>query len=297
MFKLVTDSSIKYQGSIPENTYHKFCKNYYSQNGEDGILEQLLKELNIETGYCCEFGASDGVTSSNTYKLIKDKNFSSIQIESNPHLFEKLLSTHYNNSNVKCYNQYVNSSDILTKLLKINNYPKFFDVLSIDIDSIDYEIWKDFIEYEPKIVIIEANSYRDPIVEEIHQQPTKDYFDDPLLKWYPGRVALGASFYSIIKLGLNKNYTPISFTGNVTFIHNNYINDLKIFPYVISKNPDDYLYLYTNLCMCNDEWFTNSALIFNTSIRNYYINNKSKKLNYEWIFKEMQQKNQNIWEL
>ena len=49
------------------NTYHKYCKNVHSQNGEDGIIEQLLKELNIKTGTFCEFGASDGINSSLKY--------------------------------------------------------------------------------------------------------------------------------------------------------------------------------------------------------------------------------------
>ena len=33
-----------------------FAKNIYSQNGEDGIIEELLKRLNIQKGWACEFG-------------------------------------------------------------------------------------------------------------------------------------------------------------------------------------------------------------------------------------------------
>ena len=47
-FSSINDNRIKYNNILPSNTYHKFCKNYYSQNGEDGILEQLLKELEIK---------------------------------------------------------------------------------------------------------------------------------------------------------------------------------------------------------------------------------------------------------
>ena len=31
-----------------------------SQSGEDGIVEEVLKRLNISSGWVCEFGAIDG---------------------------------------------------------------------------------------------------------------------------------------------------------------------------------------------------------------------------------------------
>lgn len=40
--------------------------------------------------------------------------------------------------------------------------PKDFDILSIDIDSCNYQVWASIKEYSPKIVIIEVNSYLPP---------------------------------------------------------------------------------------------------------------------------------------
>ena len=37
----ISDNPVKWPFPLPENTYHKFCKNVYSQNGEDGIIEQI----------------------------------------------------------------------------------------------------------------------------------------------------------------------------------------------------------------------------------------------------------------
>ena len=42
----ISDNRILWNYNIPNNSYHKYCKNIYSQNGEDGIIIQLLKELN-----------------------------------------------------------------------------------------------------------------------------------------------------------------------------------------------------------------------------------------------------------
>jgi len=41
--------------------YLDFIKNVYSQNGEDGVIEKIFKDLEIIDGVVCEFGAWDGV--------------------------------------------------------------------------------------------------------------------------------------------------------------------------------------------------------------------------------------------
>ena len=48
----------------------KYKKNFYSQSGEDGIINEILKRLDLysrKNKWCCEFGAWDGKQSSNTY--------------------------------------------------------------------------------------------------------------------------------------------------------------------------------------------------------------------------------------
>lgn len=292
------DNAYKFNGGIPSDTYHKFCKNIYSQNGEDGIIEQLLLELNSsDNGYCCEFGASDGIASSNTYNLIKNHNFKSIQIEGDATRFENLKQTYKEYPEVKLYCKYVTSEN-LTTFLDENNYPADFDVLSIDVDSIDYEIWAGFTKYTPKIVVIEANSYRDPVCLELNNTVTASYNNqiDPLKEWHPGRIGNGASFMSIIKLGLEKSYTPVSFTGNIIFVHTPLISKLKQFPYKLSNNPYDYISLYTNLCMWNNDWYTNTGLILNTAIGCYYNKFQTENIDWGWVKNAMKKYGDNIYQ-
>ena len=71
---------------------HKFRFDVYSQNGEDGIINEILKrsfenrKLNV-----VEFGAGDIEENSNTFNLIKnDKVNYCVFIEQDFNLFEKL---------------------------------------------------------------------------------------------------------------------------------------------------------------------------------------------------------------
>ena len=63
--------------------YLKYRKNFYSQNGEDSVIAQILKEIRADFNdlTVCEFGASDGITYSNTFALVKKFNAKSINIE------------------------------------------------------------------------------------------------------------------------------------------------------------------------------------------------------------------------
>ena len=59
--------------------FNKFKKNLYSENGEDGIIQEILRRINFEqNGWCCEFGAWDGKVGSNTFNLVKNFNFKAI---------------------------------------------------------------------------------------------------------------------------------------------------------------------------------------------------------------------------
>ena len=50
------------------------------------------------------------------------------------------------------------SPNSLDNILSSKKIPIDFDILSIDIDSFDLEIWESLKNYSPKIVIIEINS-------------------------------------------------------------------------------------------------------------------------------------------
>jgi hypothetical protein len=196
--------------------YNTYKKNIHSQNGEDGIIEELLKRLEIENGWVCEFGAFDGIYLSNTFSLV-EKGFNAVFIEGDEKRYndlEKNLLVKY--PNITGINAFVDHNDTensLDNLLKKTNIPTDFDLLSIDIDSFDYQVWQSLKHYNPKIVIIEINSSINTDVEDhIH---TPDTYQ-------------GTAFSPTYKLGIEKGYTFVLHTGNMFFVRNDLFDKLNI---------------------------------------------------------------------
>lgn len=181
-----------------------FKKNYFSQNGEDGVIEEICRRIKINDGWFCEFGAWDGKHLSNTYALFQ-KGWKGVFIEGDTEKYKELESNFQRNSGINIWllEAYVSSSgdNSLDKLLKRTPIPKDFDLLSIDIDGQDYHVWKSLKSYQPKLVIIEINSSYPPYREKI-----------------PDNESEGASFFSTILLGYEKGYVPVCHTGNLFFI-------------------------------------------------------------------------------
>ena len=142
------------------NYLNSFEKKIYSQFGEDGILEEILKRLgeqNIDK-WCVEFGARDGISDSNTYNLIKNYDYNAVLIESDDKYFNKLKKNIKSEKIIKIKKLVsLEGSNKLENILQNTKIPKNFDFLSIDIDGCDYYIFEQLELFTPKIVCIEFN--------------------------------------------------------------------------------------------------------------------------------------------
>ncbi|MEN8846014.1 MAG: hypothetical protein ABF261_07040 [Candidatus Arcticimaribacter sp.] len=194
--------------------YNKYNKNIYSQNGEDGIIEELFNRLNIKNGWVCEFGATNGIHFSNTFNLVK-KGFNSVMIEGDAKRYQSLLKTAKNHKNIIPINSYIGyEENLLDDILQQVEIPKDFDLLSIDIDSYDYYVWKSIEKYSPKLVVIEINSTVNPYNENWIYTPKTKYTT--------------TAFRPMLNLGIEKGYKFVLHTGNMIFARNDVFDNLDI---------------------------------------------------------------------
>jgi len=209
----------------------KFRDNYYSQNGEDGIILELIKRLDLNKLEVCEFGAWNGVHLSNTFNLIKNYNAKAVLIEGDEEKFKDLIKTSKSYKNITPIQAYINiKENSLDKILSNTFLKKDFDILSIDIDSNDLEIWESLNNYSPKIVIIEIQSNILPGIIERYNYENKTF----------------NSFTSTIKSGINKGYTAVAHTGNLLFVRNDYLNKVNLEKNLIDNSEKLFIYDWVN---------------------------------------------------
>ena len=188
-------------------------KSIYSQHGEDGVIEALLNKIPVNHKFIVEFGAHDGINMSNSRYLIKDKGWSAFLIEGDKRFYSKLEKVYDKQDNVKCLQSFVTPENI-DQLFTQAKVPVDFEVLSIDIDSIDYYVWEGLLKFFPKIVIVEYNSVVAGDVEYIVER-------DKAIE-LSGTSEEGASLLAYERLAEKKGYqlvyTELS-GANAFFIH------------------------------------------------------------------------------
>jgi hypothetical protein len=134
----------------------------FSQNGEDGILDVLRRQLKTSNRYFIEIGASDGIENNSSWLLIAEK-YSGIAIDGNPELIERARRTvEIYSIGAEYKNMFVTLDSV--KELRRMSFHSDPDIFSLDIDGNDYYIAKALIDsgFRPKIFVVEYNSVYGP---------------------------------------------------------------------------------------------------------------------------------------
>lgn len=175
-----------------------------SQNGEDGILEELFARIGTTNSFFVEFGVCDGLECNSSYFALY-KGWTGVMIEGNSDYFGKLLANYASITTVKTAYQFITRENIAATF-RMMHVPAQFDLLSIDIDGNDYWVWEALAAYRPRVVVIEYNAFFIP-----PQKKVVAY--DPHFSW-DGTTYFGASLESLVNLGNRLGYSLIGTDSN-----------------------------------------------------------------------------------
>jgi len=200
----------------------------YSQNGEDGILLYLFSRIGTTDRRFVEFGVQDG-TECNTANLSINHGWSGLLIdgdEDNVKNGSSFYSMYLGNdrNKIRFVCKFVTAENI-NEIISASGITGEIDILSIDIDGVDYWVWKQIDCVSPRVVVIEYNASLG-----VDASVTIPY--DPKFVWnstsYPHLFFTGASLRALTTLGASKGYRLVGCDSqgvNAFFVRNDVAPD------------------------------------------------------------------------
>lgn len=234
-----------------------YYHNVYSQRGEDGILEYIFDQIGIKKGSFVEFGAWDGRYLCNS-RLLFEKGWNGLFIEGDPEKFQDLKKI-YNKSNR------IISLNVMVREHGVNSFDniidKYFnqelDFVSIDVDGLDYYLFKSIKKHLPKVICVEGGKYIHPLSSKLINKKIASAY-------------VGQSLKQFQKIAEKKGYIIVCFTQNIIMVQKKY---QSLFP--VSTNLQD-LYLSGIARHSFEDIKYMKKILARYSIHNKLISNLSK---------------------
>jgi hypothetical protein len=169
-----------------------------SQDGEDGIIERIFARVPPLSRLCVEFGAWDGKHVSNVWNLWANEGWSAVLIEADRAKHRELVAATADHPNVTALCGYVTAEGDgrLDALLAGAATARPVDLLSIDIDGNEYDVWQAVSDYRARAVIVEHNPTIPPHIEFVSH----------------GANYVGSSARALVELGKALGYELVACT-------------------------------------------------------------------------------------
>ena len=203
----------------------------FSQNDEDGLIDEILRRVGTTARTFVEFGIGNGLEN-NTLALLT-AGWRGVWLEGDPasaaHVrteFSGPIST----GQLVLEQAFVTAENIEALLLK-SGVPQEPDLLSIDIDGSDYWVWKAINRFRPRVVVIEYNASLGRTARVVVPY-------DPAARW-SGGSHFGASLAALEGLGREKGYALVgcSITGvNAFFVRTDCVLDRFLDPFTAARH-------------------------------------------------------------
>ena len=210
--KIINKTKFKNEKNLLKHGYKIF-----SQQDEDGIIDEIFKRIGTESKTFVEMGLETGIECNTTNLLYQ--NWSGLWIESNVDSVASIKKNFnkFLNNNLNVYCEKILSANVNKILLKYFNQGSEVDLLSIDIGVHTYHVLEAINAINPRVIVTEYNAKYGPTIDwkvkynENVQWDNTDYF--------------GGSLNAFKKMLNKKNYVLVgcNITGvNAFFVREDY---------------------------------------------------------------------------
>jgi len=169
-----------------------------SQHEEDGITVALFDRIGAPTRRFVEIGA--GVNGGNSGFLARECGWTGLMVEAHP---DRVATLRRRFAPAVSVVQSLVTRENINTLIESNGFAGDVDLVSIDIDGVDYWVWDSLTACRPRLVIVEYNPFLGPhrsVAIPYDPQFDRHRFDVPRDAYY------GASLPAFVKLGASKGY-------------------------------------------------------------------------------------------
>jgi hypothetical protein len=178
-------------------TIHRF--RLLSQNEEDGIILALLREAGFGPRRFVEIGC--GSNGGNSGLLAAELGWCGLMLDGNE---QKVQEARWRFGAHVVVKQAWITRENVNDLIAESGLAGEIDLLSIDLDGVDYWIWDAITACSPRLVVVEFNSMFGP------SKAVTVPYDPGFDRHQYGRVYHGASLAAFVALGRRKNYRLVA---------------------------------------------------------------------------------------
>lgn len=197
----------------------------FSQWGEDGIIQRLVREVPIPQRLFVEFGVESYLEANTRFLLTNDQWAGLVMDGAAENIALIKEDPIYWAANLKAHCAFITRENI-NDLLRENGIKGDIGLLSVDVDGNDYWIWSAIEAISPRIVICEYNSLWGP--QEAVTVPYDAGFERGNAHF--SNVYFGASIAALDHLSRQKGYTLVGSNAagcNAFFVRNDVRGSLE----------------------------------------------------------------------
>ncbi|MEM9643640.1 MAG: hypothetical protein AAF989_01490 [Planctomycetota bacterium] len=210
-------------GKRPIHSLREVEFSVFSQFGDDGIIQWLINNLEIPHQTFVEFGVAD-YRESNTRFLMMNDNWSGLVMDGSAENVQRIQESSYYWRHDLTAKQAFVDCDNVNQLISSASFDREIGLLHIDLDGVDYWIWKKIDCVSPIILIFEYNS-----VFGMDRAITVPY-DKSFYRTdaHHSNLYFGASLAAFCKISQEQGYSLVGCNNagnNAYFVRNDKLND------------------------------------------------------------------------